>query len=105
MRTGDPEFSNPPGPQREQITHLLTETDPRSRVEREEDEWVRNEVLAHPLVQETVRVEFQGYPPRELSSALSALGERRGSAYHPAPIDLFCDALRTQSTNTLYQLG
>ena len=91
MRTGDPEFRNPPGPQRGQITHLLTETDSRSRVEREEDEWVRNEVLVHPLVQETVRVEFQGYPPRELSSTPPALGERSG-AYRPAPIDLFCDA-------------
>lgn len=47
-------------------THLLTEADPWSRIEREENEWVRNEVLFHPLIQETVGVEFQGYPVREV---------------------------------------
>ena len=46
-------------------THLLTETDPRSRIKRQEDEWVRNEILLHPLIQETVWIEFQGYSVRK----------------------------------------
>ena len=43
-------------------THLLTETDTRPGVEREEDERVGHEVLLHALVDEPLRVERQRCP-------------------------------------------
>ena len=48
-------------------THLLAKANPRSRVKREEDEWVWNKVLFNPLIQETVGVEFQGCPVDKVS--------------------------------------
>jgi len=41
------------------VRELLTEADPRSCVEWEEDKWVWNEILLHPLIQETIGIEFQ----------------------------------------------
>ena len=41
--------------------YLLAKADTRARIEREEDERVRREVLLHSLVEESVRVELQRY--------------------------------------------
>ena len=41
--------------------YLLAKADTRTRIEREEDERVRREVLLHSLVEESVRVELQRY--------------------------------------------
>ena len=57
-RTGNLEVSNTPVPKGAKKKYLLTEADSRPRIKREEDEWVRNEVLLHPLIQEPVGVEF-----------------------------------------------
>ena len=90
MRTCDPEVSD-------HLDHtgrrpyLLTETDPGTCIEREEDEWVRNEVLLYPFVQETVGVEFQSYPVRKGPSVLSICCRRDGD-YHPVPIGPFYGA-------------
>ena len=44
-----------------QDTDLLTQTDPRPCVEREEDERVLGEIRFEPVIEEAVRVELLGY--------------------------------------------
>ncbi len=40
--------------------YLLAQTDPRSGVERQENERIANEIFVETFVQESVRVEVQG---------------------------------------------
>lgn len=60
---------------REGATHLLAETDARAAVEGEEDERVRDQVLADAFVQEAVRVELVGC--RYVDEAMRRLVEAR----------------------------
>ena len=57
----------------------MTEANPRPCVEREEDKWVRDEVLLHPLIQETAWVEFQGY-----SACCQCLSSRKKVPWLPS---------------------
>ena len=80
--------------------YLLSKADTRPRIEGQEDEWVRREVLVQPLVEEAVRVELLGcgdvvrggvvrwsaedctVGPPEFLAAVHALHRVRNALYH-----------------------
>ncbi len=74
---------SPSGPKARGDAHLLPETDTRARVEREEDEGVRGEILLQALVEETVRVELQGCEDRD--SSVTATSRQIGDVTIWAP--------------------
>lgn len=47
--------------------YLLSETDPRAGIERQEDERVWSEIFLQAFVEKTIRVELQGYDSRSSS--------------------------------------
>ena len=65
-------------------TYLLAETNARPCVERQEDEWIGNEILLDALVDESVRVKRKRYP--EVASDVCGTGEcARGGRTVGAP--------------------
>ena len=51
-------YNSSNGSRRLVVCELLSKANPRSSIERQEYEWIRDEILLNPIIQEPVRIEL-----------------------------------------------
>ena len=78
----------------ENSADLLSQTDARTSIERNEYERVRNEIFLHAVVQEAIRIEFESWWQ---SYGLNRSRKLDWISYHLGPTNLFGGAWQIQS--------